>query len=76
MFVIELSPCKGKIEASITDKLQYYFKYEEDENKKNIRIINPNRYILLSLNMTSENYYLHWDIHRQMNYMNHHLILY
>ena len=59
MFVIELSPCKGKIEASITDKLQYYFKYEEDENKKNIRIINPNRYILLSLNMTSENYYLH-----------------
>ena len=58
-FVVELSSCKGNIEASITDKLQYYFKYEEKENKKNIRIVNSNRYILLSFNMTSENYYLH-----------------
>ena len=59
IFVIELSACSGYIQASITDKLNYYFNDGEENEIKQIQIVDSKKYIILSYNMTAENYYLH-----------------
>ena len=60
IFVIELSTCKGsRLDASITDKLEYYFDDNNNEKDRTIEMKKKaGRYIITAFNMNSENYYL------------------